>query len=45
LGEGAPRETAADKELLDKFWAVAQGPNRELLQKFLDVLYERMGEE
>jgi len=38
-------ETAADNELLDKFRAVAQGPDRELLQKFLDVLYERIGEE
>jgi hypothetical protein len=37
--------TAADSELLDKFRAVAQGPDRELLQKFLDVLYERIGEE
>lgn len=38
-------ETVADNELLDKFRAVAQGPDRELLQKFLDVLYERIGEE
>ena len=38
-------ETPADNELLDKFQAVAQGPDRELLQKFLDVLYERIGEE
>ena len=36
---------AADRELLDKFRAVSQGPDRELLQKFLDVLYERIGEE
>lgn len=36
-------ETAADNELLDKFRAVSQGPDRELLQKFLDVLYERIG--
>jgi len=38
-------ETATDNELLNKIRAVAQGPNRELLQKFLDVLYERIGEE
>ena len=38
-------DTAADKELLDKFRAVSQGPDRELLQKFLDVLFERIGEE
>ena len=38
-------ETAADKELLDKFRAVSQGPDRELLQKFLDVLFERIGEQ
>ena len=38
-------ETAASSELLDKFLAVAQGPDRELLQKFLDVLYARIGEE
>jgi hypothetical protein len=40
-----PMETAADNELLNKFRAVAQGPDKELLQKFLDVLYERVGEE
>ena len=33
-------ETAADKEMLEKFRGVAQGPDRELLQKFLVVLYE-----
>ena len=38
-------EKAADRELLDKFRAVSQGPDRELLQKFLNVLYERLGEE
>jgi hypothetical protein len=38
-------ETAADNELLVKFQAVAQGPDRELLQKFLDILYERIEEE
>jgi hypothetical protein len=38
-------EKAADRELLDKFRAVSQGPDRELLQKFLDVLYERIGED
>jgi hypothetical protein len=38
-------ETSADNELLDKFRTVAQGPDRELLQKFLDVLYERIGGE
>jgi hypothetical protein len=38
-------ETASDNELLGKFQAVSQGPDRELLQKFLDVLYERIGEE
>lgn len=38
-------ETAASSELLDKFLAVAQGPDRELLQKVLDVLYERLGGE
>jgi hypothetical protein len=38
-------ETASDNELFGKFRAVAQGPDRELLQKFLDVLYERIGEE
>lgn len=38
-------ETAADNELLNKFRALSQGPDRELLQKFLDVLYERIGEE
>jgi hypothetical protein len=38
-------EAAADNELLDKFRAVVQGPDRELLEKLLDVLYERIGEE
>ena len=38
-------EKPADHELLVKFRAVSQGPDRELLQKFLDVLYERLGEE
>jgi hypothetical protein len=38
-------ETAGDNELLNKFKAVVRGPDRDLLQKFLDVLYERVGEE
>ncbi len=38
-------ETAADSEMLHKFRAVAQGPDRELLKNFLDVLYERVSEE
>lgn len=38
-------ETVADNELLEKFQAVSQGPDRELLQKFLDILYERIEEE
>jgi hypothetical protein len=38
-------ETATDNDLLVKFQAVSQGPDRELLQKFLDILYERLEEE
>jgi hypothetical protein len=38
-------EIVADNELLVKFRAVSQGPDRELLQKFLDILYERLEEE
>jgi len=38
-------ETATDNELLNKFRAIAQGPDRDLLHKFLDVLYERIREE
>ena len=38
-------ETVADNELLEKFQAVSQGPDRELLQKFLDILYERIEED
>ena len=38
-------ETAGENELLNKFKAVVRGPDRDLLQKFLDVLYERVGEE
>jgi hypothetical protein len=38
-------ETAPNKDLLVKFQAVSQGPDRELLQKFLDILFERLEEE
>ncbi|MEW6659679.1 MAG: hypothetical protein AB1424_13550 [Thermodesulfobacteriota bacterium] len=38
-------EPAGDNELLDKFKAVVRGPDKDLLQRFLDVLYERVGEE
>jgi hypothetical protein len=33
-----------DKDLLDKFKAVAQGPDADLLREFLDVLYYRYEE-
>jgi hypothetical protein len=35
-------ETGADNKLLDKFRAVAQGPDGDLLLNLLDVLYDRM---
>ncbi|MBM4275750.1 MAG: DUF2281 domain-containing protein [Deltaproteobacteria bacterium] len=34
-------QTGIDKDLLDKFKAVAQGPDADLLREFLDVLYYR----
>jgi hypothetical protein len=37
-------ETGADNKLLDKFRAVAQGPDGDLLLNLLDVLYERITE-
>lgn len=34
-------QTGIDKDLLDKFKAVAQGPDADLLRELLDVLYYR----
>jgi hypothetical protein len=37
-------ETGSDNKLLDKFRAVAQGPDGDLLLNLLDVLYDRIAE-
>jgi hypothetical protein len=37
-------QTGIDKDLLDKFKAVAEGPDADLLKEFLDMLYFRHAE-
>ncbi len=37
-------EKGIDKDLFDKFKAVAQGPDADLLKDFLDMLYYRQEE-
>lgn len=37
-------EKGIEKDLFDKFKAVAQGPDADLLKEFLDILYYRQEE-
>ncbi|MBI4644757.1 MAG: hypothetical protein HY790_04520 [Deltaproteobacteria bacterium] len=37
-------EKGINKDMFDKFKAVAQGPDADLLREFLDMLYYRQGE-